>query len=363
MGAGAEGLHVRGGSCYFMPNGVDDFDRMRIEQELPAMMPPPKPEFAANGRASLADYVAIARPDHWVKNIFMLPGAALALVVDDQAGMEALPALALGVMSACLIASANYTINEYLDGEFDRYHPTKSARPTAQGRIKRQYVLVQYLALIVAGLGLASLLHPVFAYAAIFLLIMGILYNVKPVRTKDRAYVDVLSESINNPIRLVLGWAAISTIALPPSSLLLSYWMGGAYLMAMKRCAEYRMINDPARAAKYRKSFGVYTEQSLLLSSFFYALTSVFFLGIFLIKYRIEFILSFPFFALLFVWYQSIALRPNSTAINPEKLYLEPKFVGYVVFLVGLVLVLFLVEIPGLKYLIDHTVARDMRIK
>ena len=95
----------------------------------------------------------------------------------------------------------------------------------------------------------------------------------------------------------------------------------------------------------------------------FYALTSVFFLGIFLIKYRIEFILSFPFFALLFVWYQSIALRPNSTAINPEKLYLEPKFVGYVVFLVGLVLVLFLVEIPGLKYLIDHTVARDMRIK
>lgn len=61
-----------------------------------------------------------------------------------------------------------------------------------------------------------------FFYASIFLLVMGVLYNVKPIRTKDRACVDVLSESINNPIRLVLGWAAISTIMLPPSSLLIS---------------------------------------------------------------------------------------------------------------------------------------------
>lgn len=314
-------------------------------------------------RISVADYVAIARPDHWVKNIFMLPGAALALIVDGQSGWSALPWLVLGIISTCLVASANYTINEYLDGEFDRHHPTKSKRPTAQGRIKPQFVLIQYAGLIVAGLGIASLMNPVFFYASIFLLVMGVLYNVKPVRTKDRAYVDVLSESINNPIRLVLGWAAISTIMLPPSSLLISYWMGGAYLMAIKRFAEYRMIGDPARAARYRRSFGIYTDQTLQLSSFFYALTAVFFLGIFLIKYKIEFIISFPFFAFLFVWYQSIALRPNSTATNPEKLYLEPKLLAYVGFLAVLVLVLFLVDIPWLKYLTDHSVVLDKRIE
>lgn len=313
-------------------------------------------------KATFADYVAIARPDHWVKNIFMLPGAALALLVDSHSNFASLSALLLGIVSTCLVASANYTINEFLDGEFDRHHPTKSARPTAQGRIKAHLVCIQYAVLVVAGLGLASLLHPMFLIASVSLLVMGVLYNVKPVRTKDRAYVDVLSESINNPIRLVLGWAAISTIALPPSSLLISYWMGGAYLMAMKRFAEYRMIGDPARAARYRKSFGVYTEQTLQLSAFFYALTCVFFLGIFLIKYKIEFILSFPFFALLFVWYQSIALRPGSKAINPEKMYQEPKFVGFVVFLVVLVLFLFLVDIPGLQYLTDHSVVRDLRI-
>ena len=132
--------------------------------------------------------------------------------------------------------------------------------------------------------------------------------------------------------------------------------------MAMKRYAEYRMIDDPERAGLYRKSFQSYTEQSLFLSSFFYALTTVFFLGIFLIKYKIEFIISFPFFALLFVWYMKIASQPSSLAINPEKMYLKPVFLSYVAFLCVLVAVLFMVEIPGIHFLTDHSVVRDMRV-
>ncbi len=319
---------------------------------------------SSSGQVStFRDYVSIARPDHWLKNIFMLPGAGLAFIIDKQAGLNALPYLAIGIASTCLVASANYTINEYLDGKFDRFHPTKSARPTAQGRIRLPFVLLQYVVLVVAGLGLASFLNPVFGYASVFLLIMGLIYNVEPIRTKELAYVDVLSESINNPIRLVLGWAAISTIVLPPSSMLLSYWMGGAYLMAIKRYAEYRMIGNPERAGLYRRSFRTYSETSLFLSAFFYALTSVFFLGIFLIKYKIEFIISFPFIALLFVWYQKIAIAPDSTAINPEKLYLEPKFFAYVIFLCVLIAGLFFVEIPSISYLMDHTVVKDIRLK
>ena len=81
---------------------------------------------------------------------------------------------------------------------------------------------------------------------------------------------------------------------LPPASVLLAYWMGGAFLMAIKRYSEYRGIADPARAALYRRSFAFYSEQSLLLSGFFYALLSACFTGVFLIKYRIEFLLVLP---------------------------------------------------------------------
>ncbi len=311
----------------------------------------------------LRQYLTLARPDHWIKNVFMLPGVALAIVVDDTIGSIAWAPVLLGIVVTCLVASANYTINEYLDREFDKHHPTKSKRMSVQGRINGNFVLGQYAILAFAGLFVAAQLNPVFIFAIILLLFMGILYNVPPIRTKDRVYIDVLSESVNNPIRLVLGWASVTTIALPPSSLLLSYWMGGAFLMATKRFAEYRMIDDPERAGRYRKSFVSYNENRLSLSSFFYALTAVFFLGIFLIKYKIEFVLSFPFIALLFTWYQHIALRPQSSALNPEKLYREPKFVFYVISLAVLVLTLFFVEIPILQPLMDHSVVKDIRIE
>lgn len=140
-----------------------------------------------------------------------------------------------------------------------------------------------------------------------------------------RVFLDVLSESINNPIRLLLGWSIIISNAIPPSSILLAYWMGGAFLMAVKRYSEYRFIGNPALAGQYRRSFNTYTEQSLLLSSFFYAILSSFFLGIFLIKYRVEFILSFPIFSLVFVWYLAIGMRPDSAAKDPEKIFCRSK--------------------------------------
>ena len=39
---------------------------------------------------------------------------------------------------------------------------------------------------------------------------------------------------------------------------------------------------------------------------------TAFFLGIFLIKYRIEYLITFPFLSLLFVYYFSIGLGRNS---------------------------------------------------
>ncbi|MDW4550574.1 UbiA prenyltransferase family protein [Defluviimonas sp. D31] len=319
---------------------------------------------ASSGKISVArDYISVARPDHWGKNIFMLPGAAIAAVIDPEVTASDTVWLGLGLVSTCLIASANYTINEYLDGAFDQFHPKKSSRPAAQNRLNGKIILAQYCLLCALGLGVASLLNPVFFYASVTLLIMGIIYNVEPIRSKDTPFLDVLSESFNNPIRLTLGWSAISTIVLPPVSLLITYWMGGAYLMATKRYSEFRSIGDPERAALYRRSFKYYTEDMLSLSAFFYALCASLFLGIFLIKYKIEFIIAFPFFAALFVWYQILANKKDSLAASPEKLYLDPRFMIYVGFLTVLVGVLSVTEITAIRYLTEHSVLKDIRVE
>jgi 4-hydroxybenzoate polyprenyltransferase len=313
----------------------------------------------ARGRTSLADLVAIARPDHWFKNVFMLPGAALALILTDDAFAPVLVHLLFGVVSTCLIASANYTINEWWDAEFDRHHPVKRFRPSAAGRVLATAVYVQWLVLAVVGMTIAATISTNFLLFSGLLLAMGLVYNVKPLRTKDRQYLDVLSESVNNPLRFLLGWSAIVSDILPPSSILLAYWSGGAYLMAIKRYAEYRFIDDAERAGLYRRSFRFYTEETLLASAFFYALCSAFFLGVFLIKYRIEFLVSMPFLALLFTWYLVIGMRAHSPVQNPEKLFRERHFLLYVAALVGLIALLFFVQLPWLNVLVENHVLQD----
>jgi 4-hydroxybenzoate polyprenyltransferase len=177
-------------------------------------------------------------------------------------------AVVAALLALCLIASANYMINEYLDARYDRFHPLKRDRPGAQGRLEPRLVALQYLGLTAVGMAIAQALGMPFALTAAVLLLMGIAYNVPPLRTKDRPYLDVLSESVNNPLRLLMGWFVVIPDQLPPYSLMLAYWMGGAFLMAMKRYSEYRRIGDPARAGAYRRSFRRYTEETLLLSSF-----------------------------------------------------------------------------------------------
>lgn len=309
---------------------------------------------AARGGSTLENYIRIARIDHWFKNIFMLPGMALAMLFVDTISYRLLGPILIGILSTCLIASANYVINEWLDAKFDKYHPVKHKRPSVSGDVQAKYVYFEYALLVAGGLGLAAQVSYDFLAFSMLLLIMGILYNVKPFRTKDRVYLDVLSESINNPIRLLLGWSTIVSNMLPPSSILLSYWMGGAFLMGVKRYAEYRTIADKERAGLYRRSFKFYTEEKLLLSIFFYALSSSFFLGIFLIKYRIEFLLTFPLFALLFTWYLAMGMRPNSSTQDPEKLYKEPGFMSYAILLCVVVGALFVIDIPWLKIFLNR---------
>ncbi|MBQ7582306.1 MAG: UbiA prenyltransferase family protein, partial [Lachnospiraceae bacterium] len=255
-----------------------------------------------------------------------------------------------GFFSTCFIASANYVINEWLDAEFDKFHPTKKYRPVVSENMKFSLVMLEYAVCIVIGIALALLVNTPFLLMEIWLLIMGVLYNVKPIRTKDIPYLDVLSESVNNMIRLLLGWFIITDAYQPPSSILIGYWFAGAFLMATKRFAEYRMIGDPETAGLYRKSFKKYTEQSLLISTFFYALTATFFIGVFMIKYRIEYLIAMPFVFGLFCFYLAIAFKPDSAAQKPEKLYREKKLLAYIAVLIVVLAILTFVDIPVLDY-------------
>ncbi len=295
-------------------------------------------------------YIKIARLDHWIKQFFIMPGVAVALLLTDNSlGDLNWFNMLFGFFGTCFIASANYVINEWLDAPFDKYHPVKKNRPVVTENMQLKWVLVEYAICIVIGLFLSYLVNDLFLYTSIILLIMGVVYNVKPIRSKDIVYFDVISESVNNMLRLLMGWFIVTSDSIPPSSILIGYWMAGAYLMATKRFAEYRMIGDPQKAGLYRKSFVKYTEKKLLASSIFYALSSTFCLGVFLVKYRIEYLLCIPFIFLLFAYYSAMSLDNDSAAQKPEKLYKEKKLMLLVLVIIILLIVCTLVDFPFLR--------------
>lgn len=299
-------------------------------------------------------YFRIMRTDHWFKNIFMLPGIVAAIAIKPGFTITLFLSIIFGILSTSLAASANYTINEYLDREFDKKHPKKKNRPCAKGLVRFDLLMIQYFLLCLISLSIGWCICIPFFLTIVFFLIMGIIYNVPPVRSKDKPFIDVLTESVNNPIRFLAGWYIVLSSPLPPSSALLAFWFAGAFLMTTKRFAELRNNGEDVSKA-YRPSFKYYTQDKLMLVMFFHALCAAFFLGILLFKYRIEMIFTFPFFSLLFVGYLHLGFKNDSVVQNPEKLYREWPFLLFGFGLLLWTAFLLLVDIPWLNiFLVNH---------
>lgn len=295
-------------------------------------------------KSPLAAQLALCRFDHWVKNLFVLPGIVLGAYFTHSKLQPLL--ILLGLLAVGFVASSNYVINEVLDAPQDRHHPTKRNRPIPSGLASVPIAYVQWLLLAVAGIGLAFYLNHPFGWTLAILWIMGLIYNVPPIRAKELVWFDVLTESVNNPLRLAAGWYLATEAGLPPVVLLMSYWMLGSFFMSLKRFAELREIADPAVAAAYRRSFRHYTTEKLLLASEVYGFSAVLLFGAFAAQWRPELLLAFPGVALLMSLYMRLSFKPNSAVAAPENLWRHWRMMATVLTTALFMLILLLVDWP-----------------
>src|SRR5262245_4530008 len=321
----------------------------RVSGGLAGLTLQQEPAAGATLAERVLPYFQIARPDHWFKNVFMLAGVLLAyFCYPELLGVDTIATLCLGLVATCLLASSNYVINEILDAPTDRSHPVKRYRPIPAGRVHLGIAYAEWLLLAAAGLLIAQTINWAFFASGAFLLFMGLIYNVPPVRSKELPYIDVLSESINNPIRLLLGWFVVTSAFVRPMSLIVAYWMIGAFFMATKRLAEYRSLANRAVAGAYRRSFQHYNEEKLLISMFFYTTCFALFLGVFIIRYHLELILIFPLVAGFVCYYLYVAFKKDSAAQSPERLYREKGLMAYLVICFVAFFLLMFTDIPVL---------------
>lgn len=294
---------------------------------------PASPAEPVPGPTTWRTYVAVARPFHWVKSLFALVGFAAAHVLasPDRTSWQ-LARLLLALVPICLVASANYIMNEIVDAPFDRLHPEKRHRPVASGRVSVAALWTACIVLFgVSVVWAEELFGGEFATALVALFVSSIAYNIPPLRLKDIPVVDVLCESFNNPIRLYLGWYATGVATAPPIVLAGAFWAFGALLMTAKRYAEYRFLADAALAGRYRASLRYYTSDHLLMlmvvfSSAFYVLTTLA-----AIRLAPHTLWAFPALILLVAWFFRLAIEERSIVREPEELARSPGFMLFVV--------------------------------
>jgi len=166
------------------------------------------------------DTVRTLRPHQWVKNLFVLAPLVFAKRAGDP-GMLVDAALAFLLFS--LLSGSVYLLNDIVDVESDRAHPTKRHRPIAAGRLPLKTAKLILAGLLFATVGASFALSIEFAAIgmAYFTLNVGYSFALKHV-----PFVDVLVIATGFILRLLAGAFAIDVP--------LSIWLGVCtFLLAM----------------------------------------------------------------------------------------------------------------------------------
>ncbi|MGH7801657.1 MAG: UbiA family prenyltransferase [Thermodesulfobacteriota bacterium] len=275
-------------------------------------------------------YLRVLRLDHWFKNISVLVGIIVAIAY-SKVSIEA-PLLlksCLAIFLACLMSSANYVINEIVDAQFDKKHPDKKFRPVASGNVSVRKLTFLNVFLIIFTLIVSYLVfnEKFFLFMLLFFIIGGVSYNIPPIRTKDMPYIDVIAESVNNPLRLMLGWYVIDNVSSPPLIAILCYWFLGAILVTAKRLAEHQFLGK--NSIQYRPTFKYYNKSLLTVMYFFYIVTTLVTFVLLSLEYKHQMFYFLPFILILFVWFTLLTFQQNSVVKEPERLFEKKAFVIY----------------------------------
>ncbi len=298
--------------------------------------------------------ISVFRLKRWYRNAFMLIGSLMALLLTHGTWDTAvLVSVAVSFVAVCLVASGNYGINEVFDAETDAHHPEKKFRALASGKVSKGTVIIISIVLYVVGLAIVGWLNKIYLLVslAIFILTTGILYNIPPFRLKDIAYVDFLLESFGNPVRLAIGWYAV-TAQIVPVSFIFIFWALGVLLMAGKRFAELRYLGVSAETHAYRKSLTHYTEEKLLLVMIAAAMVCMYMFGVLAVKHEIDLVILMPPAVIFLVWYFWLANRPNSIVKDPERIFENRGFVIYALILTAIFFVIFYFKFNYFSFLL-----------
>lgn len=197
--------------------------------------------------------VRTMRPRQWVKNVLVFAAPIVGGVIAEP---RALLATLVAFVSFCLCASAVYAINDVLDAEADRAHPTKRNRPIASGSVPVGVAVAVAIVLFAVGLGITLFISWRLALVMACYCVIQIAYCLW---LKHMAVLDIAVVSSGFLLRAIAGGVAAN--AFPSQWFLLVAVFGSLLMVAGKRYGE--IIASASRGGVKRGSLKNYTPEYL----------------------------------------------------------------------------------------------------
>lgn len=180
--------------------------------------------------------IDLLRIPQWIKNLFIFVPAFFA---EKAADWRVQGDLLISFLAFSMLASCVYIINDYVDIEQDKQHPTKKNRPLAAGKISKQQAILMLGFMFVGSTVLAYSIKQDLLIVMLFYLIMNILYSFK---LKHIALLDISIIALGFLLRIFAGGIVA---AVPVSKwLILMVFLLAMLLALAKRRDEFLIAKE-----------------------------------------------------------------------------------------------------------------------
>ena len=179
--------------------------------------------------------ITACRPRQWPKNALVYASALFSFRSDPQIWLNSTVAL----VSFCLISSAIYLVNDVIDVEADRAHPSKCRRPIASGVLSVPFALAAAAVLIWASLAVAASLSQALAGVILAYALIQLAYCLQ---LKRQPLLDLFCIASGFLLRALAGLVATGLGASP--WFLLTIGLLALFLAVEKRKAELRISKE-----------------------------------------------------------------------------------------------------------------------
>ncbi len=191
----------------------------------------------------ILNYLKLVRVPQWIKNFFVFVPLLFSQHLFD---VDYFSTTLFAFVVFCLASSLIYVINDIIDIEADKAHPTKKNRPLPSGLISKRSALIVAAVLTAVIVILLPQFNKEFIYFVTVFVLLNLLYSFW---FKHIVILDVFSIATGFSIRVLAGAVVISV---PISSwLILTTMFISLFLGVMKRHSELILVaeneNAPSR--------------------------------------------------------------------------------------------------------------------